>query len=171
MKTPEEWMREFEGRIADAKAKAAAIQQGLANAGGSASSPDGAVTVSVAPTGALTDLRLTPAAMGKSPAALSAEIMATARKAQRSAANQVAETFAAAAGAGSETYRMITEYLPPEEEPAPEPARPEQARFVPQPLVDETPPPPPPPARPRRPAPPPTDDDDGDFSDESIYRK
>ncbi|MGW5054861.1 YbaB/EbfC family nucleoid-associated protein [Actinokineospora sp. NPDC004072] len=169
MKTPEEWMREFEGRIADAKAKAAAIQQGLANAAGSASSADGAVTVSVAPTGALTDLRLTPAALAKTPAALSAEIMAVARKAQRSAAHQVADAFAVAGGAGSETYRLITDYLPPEEEPAPEPARPEQARFVPQPLAEEA--PPPPPARPRRPAPPPRDDDDGDFSDESIFRK
>ncbi|GAA1269732.1 YbaB/EbfC family nucleoid-associated protein [Saccharothrix xinjiangensis] len=83
MKTPEEWMRDFEAKIADARAKAAVVQEGLANAGGSASSDDGVVTVVVAPNGALTDVELTDAALRKSPAQLSAEIVEVARKARR----------------------------------------------------------------------------------------
>lgn len=59
MKTPEEWMRDFEAKIADAQAKAAAVQEGLAQAGGSASSKDGTIILSVAPNGALTGLELT----------------------------------------------------------------------------------------------------------------
>jgi DNA-binding protein YbaB len=149
VKTPDEWMREFETRIADAQAKAAAVQQGLASAQGSASSKDGAVSVTVAPNGALTDLRLTAEAMQKSHAQLASEIMTVAREAQRAAAVHVAETFEQVDGAGSETYRMITEYLPPpeqdedqpeqpwygyEQEPeaAPEPQRPAPRRDVPE---------------------------------------
>jgi DNA-binding protein YbaB len=109
-------MRDFEGKIADAQAKAAAFQQGLESAGGTVSSDDGAVTVTVAPNGALTDVRLTAEAMRKSHDRLSAEIVAVARKAQRAAAVQVAETFKSVGGAGSETFRMMTEYLPAEED-------------------------------------------------------
>lgn len=124
MKTPDEWMREFETKIADAQAKAAAVQQGLASAQGSASSKDGAVSVTVAPNGSLTDLRLTAEAMQKSHAQLAAEIMAVARQAQRAAAVHVAETFEQVGGAGSETYRMITEYVPPPEQDEDSPEQP-----------------------------------------------
>jgi DNA-binding protein YbaB len=116
VKTPDEWMREFETKIADAQAKATAIQEGLSSAQGSASSKDGAVSVTVAPNGALTDLRLTAEAMQKSHSQLAAEIMAVARQAQRAAAVHVAETFEQVDGAGSETYRLITEYLPAADE-------------------------------------------------------
>ena len=70
MKTPEEWMRDFEAKIAEAQAKAAAVQEGLAQAGGSASSKDGSIIVSVAPNGALTGLELTADAMRKAPGQL-----------------------------------------------------------------------------------------------------
>ncbi len=166
MKTPEEWMRDFEAKIADAQAKAAAVQEGLANAGGSASSPDGAVTVAVAPNGALTDVKLTDAALRKSPAQLSAEIVEVARKAQRGAAVKVAETFEAVNGTGSETYRVITEYLPPaEEEQEPGQQRP---GYVFNEEYEATAPPPPPPPPARRPAP--RVDEDDDFSDNSIFK-
>lgn len=167
MKTPDEWMRDFEGKIAAAQAKAAMVQEGMAGAASSASSDDGAVTVAVAANGALTDVRLTPAAMGKSHAALSAEIMTVARKAQRSAAAKVAEVFEAAHGPESETLRAITEYVPPEEEtPAP------QERHRPG-FVEEMQPPPtqPPRAKPRRADPSVNSLDDGDFSDESMIFK
>ncbi|SER90395.1 YbaB/EbfC DNA-binding family protein [Lentzea xinjiangensis] len=166
MKTPEEWMRDFEAKIAEAQAKAAAVQEGLAQAGGSASSKDGSIIVSVAPNGALTGLELTADAMRKAPGQLSGEILEIARKAQRGAAVKVAETFGAVEGTGSETYRMITEYLPPpEEEEQPKPAGyafneeyEERAAAAP---------PPPPPVR--RPAPRP--DDDEDFGGDSIFKK
>ncbi|MEU3647782.1 YbaB/EbfC family nucleoid-associated protein [Lentzea sp. NPDC034063] len=168
MKTPEEWMRDFEAKIADAQAKAAAVQEGLAQAGGSASSNDGAITVTVAPNGALTGLELTADAMRKSHAQLSGEILEIARKAQRGAAVKVADTFAAVEGEGSETYRMITEYLPPpEEEEQPKPAGYAFNEEYEERAATAAPPPPPPV---RRPAPRPSDDDD-DFGGDSIFKK
>ncbi|MGH3860810.1 YbaB/EbfC family nucleoid-associated protein [Actinokineospora sp.] len=161
-------MRDFEGKIAAAQAKAAMVQDGLAGAASSASSDDGAITVAVAANGALTDVRLTPAAMGKSHTALSAELMAVARKAQRSAATKVAEVFEAAHGPESETLRAITEYMPPPEEEAPA----AQERHRPGFIEEMQPPPQPPKARPRRPDPGVNSLDDGDFSDESaIFKK
>jgi len=159
-------MRDFEAKIADARAKAAAVQEGLANAGGSAASDDGAVTVVVAPNGALTDVRLTDAAMRKSSAQLSAEIVEVARKAQRGAAVRVAETFEAVEGAGSETYRVITEYLPPPEEEA-EPGQ-QRSAYAFNEEYEATAPPPPPPPPVRRPTP--RDDEDDDFSGNSIFK-
>lgn len=165
MKTPEEWMRDFEAKIAQAQAKAAAVQEGLAQAGGSASSNDGAITVTVAPNGALTGLELTADAMRKSPGQLSGEILEIARKAQRGAAVKVAETFGAVEGEGSETYRMITEYLPPPEEEE-QPQAPSYAfneEYEERAATAA-----PPPAR--RPAPRPSVDDDEDFGDSSIFK-
>lgn len=165
MKTPEEWMRDFEAKIADAQAKAAAVQEGLAQAGGSASSNDGTITVSVAPNGALTGLELTAEAMRKSHGQLSGEILEIARKAQRGAAVKVAETFGAVEGEGSETYRMITEYLPPPEEEE-QPKAPGYAfneEYEERAATSA-----PPPAR--RPAPRPAVDDDEDFGDSSIFK-
>ncbi|GAA3028500.1 YbaB/EbfC family nucleoid-associated protein [Actinokineospora globicatena] len=161
MKAPDEWMREFEGRIAEAQRKAAAVREGLAGAQGMSASKDGSVAVTVAPNGALTGVTLTPEAMRLTHTQLAAEIMTVARAAQRSAAVQVAETFGAIEGTDSETYRVITEYLP---EPEPEGPQREQPRFAPE--VDEA------PVRrdpPRRPVTPRPGDDDDDYSGESIY--
>jgi len=165
VKTPEEWMRDFEAKIADAQAKAAAVQEGLAQAGGSASSSDGTIRVSVAPNGALTGLELTADAMRKSHGQLSGEILEIARKAQRGAAVKVAETFGAVEGEGSETYRMITEYLPPpeEEEQQQAPAYAFNEEYEERAATVA-----PPPAR--RSAPRPSTDEDEDFGDNSIFR-
>jgi DNA-binding protein YbaB len=162
VKTPEEWMRDFEAKIADAQAKAAAVQEGLAQAGGSASSKDGTIRVSVAPNGALTGLELTADAMRKSHGQLSAEILEIARNAQRGAAVKVAETFGAVEGEGSETYRLITEYLPPPEEEE----QPQAPAYAFNEEYEERAATTAPPAR--RPAPRPRDDDDEDFG--SIYK-
>ncbi|WP_330272817.1 YbaB/EbfC family nucleoid-associated protein [Lentzea sp. NBC_00516] len=168
MKTPEEWMRDFEAKIADAQAKAAAVQEGLAQAGGSAASDDGTIIVTVAPNGALTGLELSAGAMKKSHAQLSGEILEIARKAQRGAAVKVADTFAAVEGEGSETYRMITEYLPPpEEEEQPKPAGYAFNEEYEERAATAAPPPPPV----RRPAPRPSADEDDDFGGDSIFKK
>lgn len=166
VKTPEEWMRDFEAKIADAQAKAAAVQEGLAQAGGSAASKDGSIIVSVAPNGALTGLELTADAMRKSPGQLSGEILEIARNAQRGAAVKVAETFGAVQGEGSETYRMITEYLPPPEEE--EQPKPPGYAFNEE-YEERAAAPPPPPVR--RPAPRPGTDEDDDFGGDSIFKK
>jgi len=164
VKTPDEWMREFEAKIADAQRKAAAVQEGLASAQGSATSKDGSISVTVAPNGALTDLRFTADVMRRSHTQLAAEVVAVAREAQRAAAVQVAETFGAIEGTDSETYRVITEYLPEPVEDEPERPRYAFEQELDGPAARSDPPP-------RRSAPPrPVDDDDRDFSSESIFR-
>ncbi|OLR92917.1 YbaB/EbfC family nucleoid-associated protein [Actinokineospora bangkokensis] len=125
MKSPDEWLRDFEVRVADAKERSERLRDELSRAGGAASSADGAVSVRVSPNGALEGLRLGPEAARRSPERLAAEIMATARAAQRAAAAKVVEAFEGVGEGGSETLRVITDYLPaPGEDDVPPPPRP-----------------------------------------------
>lgn len=164
--TPEEWLANFETKIADVREKAEEFRVGLEAAGTTMASPDGAIRVGVAPNGSLTDLQLADSALaGKSGAKLAEEILKLARKAQRGAAVNVAAAFAPLGG-DSEAMHMVTGYVPPEEPeepPAPEPVR---ERRLWQHEEPETPPPPPV----RRPARPPRDDDD-DFGDNTFMRR
>jgi hypothetical protein len=102
---------------------------------------------------------------------LAAQIMKLARKAQRSAAVQVAEAFAPLAGEDSESLRMVTGYIPPEED-EPEPTgngrgyafNDEQPESDPATRTGE------PPSRPSRPRSTTRDhDDDEDFGNEQIF--
>jgi DNA-binding protein YbaB len=142
--TPEEWLARFNATIEDVKSKTEAFQRDLAQAGVTESAPDGSVSVTVAPNGSLTGLRIEDEAWRGSGAELSAKVMRLVRKAQRAAAVNVAEAFAPL-GADSEAMHMITGYLPePEEDDEEEPAGPAYA-FEAEP---EPAPPPPPPSRP-----------------------
>jgi DNA-binding protein YbaB len=118
--TPEEWLARFNATIDDAKARAAEFQANLERSGATETAPDGSLSVSVAPNGSLTDLRIDESAMRGNGAELAARIMALARKAQRAAAVNVAEAFAPL-GADSEAMHMITGYLPEPEPETPEP--------------------------------------------------
>ncbi|GAB2980699.1 YbaB/EbfC family nucleoid-associated protein [Amycolatopsis acidiphila] len=166
--TPEDWLANFESKIADVQAKAAEFQENLETAGATESSKDGSIRVTVAPNGALSDLRLADSA--RSGPALAQEILKLARKAQRAAAVHVAEAFAPL-GADSEAMRMVTGYIPPEE-PEGEPDAPAPTyRFI-----DETEPPPAPPRPTQQPQPRPrrhrrSDDEDDDFGDNSYLRR
>lgn len=172
--TPEEWLANFEATIADVQQKAAEFQQNLEASGATESSPDGALRVTVAPNGALTDLSIDDAAMRGSGGELAAQIMRLARKAQRAAAVNVATAFAPLAGADSESLHMVTGYLPPDEDEPEEPADERGYAFT-----DHTPepehaaPPPPRPAepsrRPPRPRSRPTDDEE--FGEDQIFGK
>jgi NAD(P)-dependent dehydrogenase (short-subunit alcohol dehydrogenase family) len=107
--------------------------------------------VTVAPNGSLTNLRIDESAWRGSGAELAGRIMHLARKAQRSAAVNVAEAFAPL-GAGSEALHMVTGYIPEPEEDEEE-DRPGYA-FNAEP--EQAPPPPPGPAADRdRTTPPP----------------
>jgi DNA-binding protein YbaB len=103
--TPEDWLANFESKIADVQAKAAEFQENLEASGATESSKDGSIRVTVAPNGALTDLQLAEAA--RSGPALAEEILKLARKAQRAAAVHVAEAFAPLGG-DSEAMHMVT---------------------------------------------------------------
>lgn len=164
--TPEEWLARFETTIADVKAKTAAFQENLEQAGVTEAAPDGSISVSVAPNGSLNNLRIDDSAMRGSGAELAGRIMKLARKAQRAAAVNVAEAFAPM-GADSEAMHMLTGYLPePEEDEDDEQEQPGYA------FNEEATAPPPPPAPPTPPAPPrrrPRGDDEDDFGDDDIF--
>lgn len=161
MPTPEEWLAKFNATIADVKAKTETFQRELEQSGATESTPDGTLSVTVAPNGSLTELRIDDDAWRGSGAELANKILRLARKAQRAAAVHVAEAFAPL-GADSEAMHMITGYLP---EPEEEDEEPEQQGYAFEQEVTQAPPPPPPPTRPD----PPRGDDD-DFDDDIFSR-
>lgn len=172
--TPEEWLANFEAKIADVQQKAAAFKENLEASGATEASADGDLRVTVAPNGALTDLSIDESAMRRSGGELAGQIMKLARKAQRAAAVQVAEAFAPLAGEDSESLRMVTGYLPPDEEED-EPAATEDGAggyaFTSE-QTDNEPPARPPAGEPRsRPTRPRSGnrDDDEDFGNDQIF--
>lgn len=175
--TPDEWLANFNATIADVKAKTEAFQQNLEAAGATEMSPDGTLSVTVAPNGSLTNLRIDEAAWRGSGAELAGKIMHLARKAQRAAAVNVAEAFAPL-GADSEAMHMVTGYIPePEEDDEEEPERAGYA-FDEPPARPPEPTPPAPPAPPagrveppRRPNRPRSGTDDEDFGDDDLFNR
>ena len=165
--TPEEWLANFEAKIADVQQKTAEFKENLEASGATESSADGSLRVSVAPNGALTDLSIDEAAMRRSGGELAGQIMQLARKAQRSAAVHVAEAFAPLAGEDSESLHMVIGYLPPEEEED-EPTDSTGYTFTDDEPEAEPPrrPPVEPPGRPHRQR---STNDDEDFGDDQIF--
>jgi DNA-binding protein YbaB len=173
--TPEEWLKNFDAKIADVKAKTAQFQQDLEQSGATETSPDGSLSVTVAPNGSLSNLRIDESAWRGNGAELAKKIMALARKAQRAAAVNVAEAFAPLGGPDHEALRMLTGYIPEEEDEEPEGPSYSFAEET-TPGKDSTTAPPPrpqfgapttpePPRRPTRRRP----DDDDDFTDDDIF--
>lgn len=158
--TPEEWLARFNATIEDVKAKTEAFQRDLEHSGATETSPDGSLSVTVAPNGSLTNLRIDESAWRGSGAELANKIMQLARKAQRAAAVHVAEAFAPL-GTDSEAMHMITGYLPEPEEDE-EPAQPGYA-------FDAEPESTPPVKPPRGPSRPPQGNDDDDFTEDNIF--
>ncbi|MDA3630199.1 YbaB/EbfC family nucleoid-associated protein [Saccharopolyspora sp. WRP15-2] len=78
-------MRKFEEQAQ----KASQLQSAMQDMQGTASSPDRSVTVTVAPSGAVLDLKLAPNAVRQSANDLQQQIMATIRAATASAAEQM----------------------------------------------------------------------------------
>jgi DNA-binding protein YbaB len=165
--TPEEWLANFEAKIAEVQQKTAEFKQNLEASGATETSADGSLRVTVAPNGALTELSIDDAAMRGSGSELAGKIMQLARKAQRAAAVHVAEAFAPLAGEDSEALQMVVGYLPPEED-EPEPATKPGYAFTDE--HQDTSPPrraPEPPGRPTRPRSSTADDDD--FGEDQIF--
>lgn len=138
MVTPDEWLADFSAKIDDIKAKTAEFQQNPETSGATETAPDGSITVSVAPNGSLTDLRIDESAWRGSGDELAGKIMHLARRAQRAAAVDVAEAFAPL-GADTEAIHMVTGHVPepedddedeqsPQAEPPPRPTRPPRGR-------------------------------------------
>jgi DNA-binding protein YbaB len=163
--TPDEWLANFNAKIADVKAKTEAFQQDLERSGATETSPDGSLSVSVAPNGSLTNLRIDESAWRGNGAELAQKIMGLARKAQRQAAVNVAEAFAPLGGPDHEALRMLTGYIPEEEDEEPEGASysfAEESTPGRDPVQPPRPPAPPRPPR-RRP------DEDDDFTNDDLF--
>ena len=154
-------MPEIARRAAEAKAR-------LERIAATATSQDGAVTVTVNTSGALRELTFGPRADELPRARLAATVVATAKRAQVQAAQQLASVMAPVIGSDSDAMKFLREQIPAPELPEEQPAPPrwefaENERETPQPPKT---PPPPPPARPVRPRP----DDDEDFGGPILRR-
>ena len=86
-----QWLVDHPERLAGLRARAERVQAELAAVRGTATSPDGAVEVAVAPGGALVGLQLGPRADGLSRTQLATLVVATAAAAARDAAGRVEE--------------------------------------------------------------------------------
>lgn len=154
--------------IADIGRVAAEAKARLQRIAATATSADGAVTVTVNTSGALQELSFGPRADELGRARLAAVVVATTKRAQVEAAQQMKGVMAPLIGTDSDAMKFLEEQIPepeiPEEPPVPGPPRWE--------LNDErTPAPPAPPAPPRpRPARPEPPDDDG-FDGGPILRR
>lgn len=116
---PYAWVNDFEARAAELQRKSTEAQENLAAVAGTASSKDGAVTVTVGPNGGLTNLQLGHRAVELGAPRLTALILETARQAQKNAAAQVVEAFAPIGG-GTQTMQMITDVIEAHEDEEPD---------------------------------------------------
>ncbi|WP_370946328.1 YbaB/EbfC family nucleoid-associated protein [Amycolatopsis sp. cg5] len=93
--------KEFEEQAA----KAGELKDKIAQLKGHARNPDGSITVTVAPSGAVLGLQLTPLALRRSHTQLQQELLATIRAATQQAAGMLAETVNPLLGAKSAEFR------------------------------------------------------------------
>lgn len=112
---PQQWLDNFEAKVADLQRKSSELQENLAEASATVSSSDSSVTVRIGPNGGLENLELSQRAAEHSPARLTALIMETVRKGQRKAADKLAEAFAPM-GDDTEAMQLISSLAPPSEE-------------------------------------------------------
>lgn len=169
---PQQWLDNFEAKLADLQRKSADLQENFENSQATASSPDGAVTITVGPNGGLLNIQLGHRATELGSARLTALIMQTAKVAQKQAAQQVMAAFEPL-GEGTEAMRMVSDAIPDdqvEDDDEPDYAEPEAEPVPPHPVAAHAPAPAAPPApasrqpqmpsRPARPSRPGDDEDD-----------
>lgn len=120
MQTPDEWLADFEAKVADLQQKATEFKTNVEAAGATERSES--VTVTVAASGALLDLKLEDAALRKSADELATEILTLTRKARQNAAVGVAQAFQPLGGDAGVVQRIPVS--DPAEPHAPAPKRP-----------------------------------------------
>jgi len=108
---PDAMLRSLREEAERLESRANQLRDDLAAAGATATSPDGAVTVTLSPTGALRDVSFATKAREHTPEALGPLVMRTVRDAQRQVAAQVAESF------DQSTLDAVRRFMP---EPEPE---------------------------------------------------
>jgi DNA-binding protein YbaB len=159
----EEKIRSFQEQAA----RAGQLKDKISELRGQARSGDGSVTVTVAPSGAVLGLQLSPNAMKYSHTQLQQEILATIRAATQQAAQMLQETVVPVLGDQADRFKEAFNAHAGVMLPDAPPQQPQQQQQY-------APPPPPPQHMPRpapgnRPRPAPVSDDD-DFGGNSILR-
>jgi DNA-binding protein YbaB len=114
-------LRTLRERAADVEERARRMSAGFAAATATASSPDGAVTVTLSPTGALQDISFSAKAAGHKPEALGPLVMSAVHAARRQASAKLTETLEGTFGDPS-TMDFFRKFVPEPEPPA-KPAR------------------------------------------------
>ncbi|MDA3645761.1 YbaB/EbfC family nucleoid-associated protein [Saccharopolyspora indica] len=112
METAAQWLAGYDERLAKAAADAKAANESLRQMSGTATSPRGEITVQVGPSGAMEDIRLTPAARAMEAEQLAQLILTTSQEAQRSVGAQVVEIMTEYVGDGP-ALDFVKENMPP----------------------------------------------------------
>ncbi|MBW0114152.1 YbaB/EbfC family nucleoid-associated protein [Pseudonocardia abyssalis] len=105
-----QWLDSYQHRLTDLKARADRAQAALAGVDGTAASPDGAVSVTVAPGGAVRRIVFSERSEALSRVQLAALVVETAARAQAEADRRVTEAVAPLLGGDSEAMQVIRSY-------------------------------------------------------------
>jgi DNA-binding protein YbaB len=116
---PDTMLRQLREQAETLETRATQLRTELAAASATATSPDGAVTVTLSPTGALQNIQFSAKAASHSPQALGPLVMQTVQAAQREVSTRVTESLSHQFS-DPETLDFITRFMP---EPEPEPQR------------------------------------------------
>lgn len=116
---PDTVLEQLRKQAEDLESKAAQLRTELTNATATTTSPDGAVTVTLSPTGALQNITFGPAAAKVTPDKLGPLVMQTVQAAQAKVSERVTASLSGQFG-GTETMDFITRFMP---KPEPAPAR------------------------------------------------
>lgn len=108
---PAKWLAQYDDKLREAAARAEKAEKALKTVGGSATSPDGEVTVRVNASGATTDLVLRPGVADLEPERLARVILETTREAQREVGAQVVDVMTKFVGEGA-ALEAVKEHLP-----------------------------------------------------------
>ena len=118
---PEQMIADLESKAQQLQQRSQQMQEQIQHASSTITSPNEAVTVQVAPNGALQHIEFSPAAMRLTHVQLSQLVMQTVQKAQIQSAEQVASIVEPEFG-GTEAMDFLRSFIPqPEEEEAPPP--------------------------------------------------
>lgn len=115
MTDPEQMMRELEEKAEQMRQRSERMQQEIGNTYAEASSSDGAVTVRVAPNGALQHIEFSAKATEMSPGTLGETVMGAVQRAQMDAARRVSEIVEPEFG-DTEAMNFITGFMPTQDE-------------------------------------------------------
>ena len=121
---PDTVLEQLRRQAEDLETKAARLRTELTNATATTTSPDGAVTVTLSPTGALQNIAFGPATAKITPEKLGPLVMQTVQAAQLKVSEHVTASLNTQFG-DTETMDFITRFMPPPE-PAPAHRDPEE---------------------------------------------